>query len=106
MQLGFGFGYNATYKEFSKFNVGGISSAILGLALFRQNSMASYGFAYTPYLQWNSKKSFYASLGLGIRYNWCPAYKEYGLNKQLEFPLELKWGFRLSNKEGITKGTK
>lgn len=94
IKLGLGFAY------FSKnaFTVGGISSFHPGIALFHQKSLGSFGLSHIFYLQWQSKKRSFLAIDLGTRYNFCPAYRHYGISTQFEFPITLKWGLRLGKK--------
>ncbi len=72
------------------------SNAELGLALFRPQPLFVWGISSIPNIRWQSKKAFYASLGLGLQFNHCPAYRNYGaINWTLDVPIQLAIGFRL-----------
>jgi hypothetical protein len=66
---------------------------------FQQKSFATYGIAYLPYLNWQSKGRFYMEMAFGIRYNVIPGYTEYGNSSQLEFPIRITSGWILSFQE-------
>lgn len=96
--LGLLVGYKAGYYQNESFTVGGVTTIHPGLALFQQGSLGSFGFAYAPYLRWQSKKRSFLQLDLGFRYNVCPGYREYGNYQQIEFPVGVKWGISLGDR--------
>lgn len=93
--IGINIGYGREYFNKDVFKVGGVSTFHPGLALFHNSSLGSFGLSHLFYLRWQSKKRSYLELDMGARYNFNPAYQEYGNNKQLEFPINLKWGLIL-----------
>ena len=46
-----GIGFKATYKQFRRIRIGGITSGYFGVSPNQQNSFVAYGVGYLPYLQ-------------------------------------------------------
>lgn len=88
--------YNVTYYEREAWRISGTSGLQLGLALFREKPLFAWGLEYSPEVEWQSGKRFFANASLGIRYTNSPKYKNYGnINSVLELPVRVGWGFRL-----------
>jgi hypothetical protein len=92
-------GYQAAYFHRGPFSLGGLAAIRPGLALFQQKSLGSFALSYHSYFRWQSKKRSFLQLDLGYRYNICPGYRDYGIYKQFELPLGLKWGIVLISKK-------
>lgn len=92
-------GYNHPYlmAAGSKKNLrlSGNVSTQFGAALFREKPLFVWSAEYIPEIEWFSRKRFFASLGVGLRYTNCPKYKNYGnINSVLEIPIKLSLGFK------------
>jgi len=89
-------GYNMTYYVRNAWRISGTSGLQLGLALFREKPLFAWGLEYSPEVEWQSGKRFFANASLGIRYTNSLKYKNYGnINSVLELPVRIGWGFRL-----------
>jgi hypothetical protein len=92
-QISFGFGPNLGVN-LGKKEMEIRSALFVGRALFRDNSMMTYGLAIEPVLYKLSLPFFkmnplHLGIKTGVRMNWCPAYEPYGNNFQLEIPLTI-----------------
>ena len=86
-QLTLNIGYTAPYISKDKWQLNGITSTGLGMALFHDNSLFVLSVGYMPEISWRNDKKFSWSIGLGVRYTTSPAYKNYGtINQVLDFP--------------------
>ncbi len=91
--------YNMTYYTQKAWRISGTSGLQLGLALFRQTPLFAWGLEYTPEVEWQSQKRFFANAGLGIRFTNSPKYRNYSsINSVWELPVRIGWGFRLGKK--------
>lgn len=101
-QVGINAAYNHPYYVRGQWRVSGTSGLQLGLALFRGKSLFAWAIDYSPELEWQSNKRFFANFSLGIRYTNSPKYKNYGsINSVLELPLKVGFGFRLGKVEKL-----
>ncbi len=97
-QIALNTAFNPTYLRKGQFRVSGTTNLQLGFALFRQNPLFVWALEYSPELEWQSNKRFFANFSLGFRYTNSPKYKDYGnINAVWELPLKLGWGFRFGN---------
>ncbi len=98
-QIGLNVAYNHPYFVHNAWRVSGTSGLQLGLALFRQRPLFVYGLEYSPEVEWQSGKRFFANAGLGIRYTNSPKYRNFGtINSVLELPIKIGFGFRLGKR--------
>lgn len=89
-------GYSLPLWEQGPWQAAVAANAEIGLALFRPQSLFAWGINALPNIRWQSKKAFYASLGLGLQFNHAPAYRKYGaINWSLDVPIQIGIGFRL-----------
>ncbi len=97
-QVSINLGYVLTHISKDKWNLDGVISPGIGLALFRENPLFVYSISYMPEFIFAKNKRRNLTLGLGIRYTHSPAYKEYGnINQVLDFPLKI--GVRFMGKK-------
>ncbi len=98
-QTGINAAYNHPYYVRGQWRVSGSSGIQLGLALFRERPLFAWALEYSPELEWQSNKRFFANMSFGIRYTNSPKYKNYGkINAVLELPVKIGFGFRLGSK--------
>ncbi len=98
-QTGLNLGYNIAYWQKKEWRVSGTSGLQLGLALFREKPLFAWALEYTPEIEWQSAKRFFANLSLGVRYTNSPPYKNFGaINSVFEIPITIGFGFKLGKK--------
>ena len=89
-QLGLNIGYNLPFWQENQWRASATLSLQGGLALFRPQSLGVIGVEGLAEIEWQSKKRFFATLSLGIRYSNSPAYLRYGLiNTNIDIPIKL-----------------
>lgn len=95
-QVALNIGYDIPYWQSGSWKLSGLTSLQAGLALFQQRPLFVWGAEYVPQLQWQSKRRFFANLGIGIRMTNNPAYSNYGsINFTVDVPIKIGIGFRL-----------
>ena len=98
-QMAINAAYNHPYYVRDRWRISGTSGLQLGLALFRVNPLFVYGLEYSPEIEWQSGKRFFANASIGIRYTNSPRYRDYGtINSVLELPIKVGFGFRLGER--------
>lgn len=71
-----------------------------GLAWFRPKSLYVWGGMVGVTLAWNVRKRSSLTLGTGIRYTQCPAYKDYSrIYSYLDIPIHIGWQIDLEKDE-------
>ena len=97
-QIGLNIGFNHPYlitDSKKNLRLSGNVSTQFGTALFREKPLFVWSAEYIPEIEWASRKRFFASLGIGLRYTNCPKYKNYGsINSVLEIPIKVSLGFK------------
>jgi len=89
-QLSLLIAYKSPYIQQEKWQLSGISSVGVGLALFRDNPLFVWSIGYMPAFTWLGKKRVSWDIGLGFRYTDSPAYKDYGkINRVVDFPFKI-----------------
>ncbi len=103
-QISIEFAYNSPYILKDNYALRGISSAGIGLALFKENPLFVWSIGYMPEFTWLRKKRIDLNIGFGIRYTHNPAYKKYGkINQVLEFPIKIGFKLNLKSKNSSLK---
>ena len=97
-QIGLNLGYNLPFWTKGAWRVSTSIQAQIGWALFYQKSLLVFGVECIPEIEWHSKKAFFATVALGIRYTNCPAYQNYGqITQTVDLPIKIGLGFYLCN---------
>jgi len=69
-----------------------------GIALFRPQSLYTWGTSLEGFLSYQTGKKSFLQIGTGIRYISCPAYKQYGtISSFAEIPLTLSYIYQFKN---------